>query len=249
MWWHRCQTAYHGPRREGRLHDALLVREGEPVAKPADWSTWHDSYEDPQSPLSLRLALVQEETRKAIERQPPGPIRLVSICAGQGRDVIGVLVRHPRRGDVAAALLEFDPENVEQARQHALAAGLANVSATVADASCTDCYDGVVPADVILICGVFGHLSPDDVRRTIRYLPHLCGTGATIVWTRHAGLRHGSANLTPSMRIWFQESGFEELAFRTTADGHGVGAHQLVAPPQPYEPGLRLFTFLDPTPK
>ena len=219
------------------------------MAKPADWSTWHDTYEDPASPISLRLALVQDETRKAIERRPPGPIRLVSICAGQGRDVIGVLASHPRQADVAAALLEFDPENVEMARQHAMAAGLSNVSARVADASCTDCYDGVIPADVLLVCGVFGHLSSDDVHQTISYLPRLCGPEATVIWTRHAGLRHGSANLTPSIRAWLQDSGFEELAFRTTVDGHGVGAHRLVTAPKPYEPGLRLFTFLDPTPQ
>src|SRR3989442_973015 len=31
-----------------------------------------------------------------VDQAPPGPLRAVSICAGQGRDLIGVLREHPR---------------------------------------------------------------------------------------------------------------------------------------------------------
>ena len=76
---------------------------GSGPAAPADsdshWVRWHESYEDPASPLSLRLRLVQAGVREVLDAVPPshpGPIRVVSLCAGQGRDVIDVVSTHPR---------------------------------------------------------------------------------------------------------------------------------------------------------
>jgi hypothetical protein len=64
----------------------------------------------------LRLAehqMVQAMVADALERVPPGPVRVVSLCAGQGRDLLGVLADHPRRGDVTARLVELDPGNAD----------------------------------------------------------------------------------------------------------------------------------------
>ena len=47
-----------------------------------DWARWHDAYEDPDSPLSIRLALVRRHLSDALTGAPPGPIRVVSLCAG-----------------------------------------------------------------------------------------------------------------------------------------------------------------------
>src|SRR5271156_1887559 len=52
------------------------------------WVRWHAPYENPASMLSLRLATVQSMVRAALDEIPsthPGPIRMVSLCAGQGR--------------------------------------------------------------------------------------------------------------------------------------------------------------------
>ena len=62
-----------------------------------DWYNWHAPYGDPSSGLSLRLSWVQERIRAALDETPPGPIRLISMCAGQGHDVLGALPDHPRR--------------------------------------------------------------------------------------------------------------------------------------------------------
>ncbi len=93
-----------------------------------DWASWHDAYDDPASALSTRLALVQAHLSHALAMAPAGPIRVVSLCAGQGRDVIGVLPGHPRRDDVSALLVESDPRNAQVASDRAAAAGLANVT-------------------------------------------------------------------------------------------------------------------------
>src|SRR5262249_32770515 len=81
----------------------------------------------PESALSARLRAVQRELREAIDASPPEPVRLVSVCAGQGHDVVGALHGHPRCGDVNATLIELDDQNLRAARERAGAAGLTNV--------------------------------------------------------------------------------------------------------------------------
>ena len=69
------------------------------MAEPTDWQQWHAAYDDPDSRLSERLRVVQSHVRAALDERAaqPGPIRITSMCAGQGRDVIGALAEHPRR--------------------------------------------------------------------------------------------------------------------------------------------------------
>jgi hypothetical protein len=52
----------------------------------------------------------------------------------------------------------------------------------------------------------------------------------------------GVPDQKPSIRGWFRDAGFAELANRAT-EVHGVGVNQLVSPPPPFEPGQRLFRF------
>ena len=94
------------------------------------------------------------------------------------------------------------------------------------------------------MCGVFGHLSPAELRRSISLLPRLLAADATVIWTRHLGSPRGNPDLTPTIRSWFRDAGFEEIAFRTARRVFGVGAHQLVVPPEPLRPGERLFHFV-----
>jgi hypothetical protein len=166
---------------------------------------------------------------------------LISMCAGQGRDVIAALSGHPRCGDVTARLVELDPDLARQARARAADAGLVNVEVTVGDASLTAAYAGAVPAHVVLVCGVFGNISDADIQRTIRELPHLCTAGATVVWTRH----RLPPDATPAVRASFDEVGFEEVAF-DTGDGlsFGVGTNRYVGAPANYRAGRQMFTFV-----
>src|SRR6266566_564111 len=108
-------------------------RAADPPAQ--DWRAWHDEYDVPGSQLARRLAAVQEQIRVALDSSPPGPLRVVSICAGQGRDLLGVLATHPRGRDVTARLVELDPRNAAIARDAAHAAGLGGVGVVVGDAS------------------------------------------------------------------------------------------------------------------
>lgn len=204
-----------------------------------DWRAWHSGYEDPNSELGRRLALVRAQLRAALDSAPPGPIRVVSVCAGQGHDVIGVLSEHPRRGDVTARLVELDAQNVALARAAARAAGLDAVEAVAGDASMTDAYLGAVPADVVLVCGVFGNIAAADVTATIEHLLQLCAPRATVIWTRH----RRAPDLVPHIRATFTACGFEEVAF-AEAPPFGVGTNRLLAEPRPLRPGVKMFEFI-----
>jgi hypothetical protein len=206
-----------------------------------DWVAWHAAYDDPSSSLSVRLRLVREHLSRALDRAPAGPVRLVSLCAGQGRDVLGVLPEHPRRQDTSAVLVETDPDNVAVARHLATEAGLSQVEVREADAARVGAFADALPADVLLLCGIFGNVSAGDIHRTVAAAPALCAPGATVLWTRH----RRAPDLTPQIRAWFGASGFAEVAFEApdTEALTGVGVHRLTAAPAPDLPGEPLFTF------
>jgi hypothetical protein len=208
------------------------------------WVRWHRAYEDSDSALSMRLRLVQDGVREVLDHHPPGPIRIVSICAGQGRDVIDVVADHPRRADVQARLVELDPGLVAFARARAAAAGVGDVVEVVeGDASLAGSYAGALPADLVVICGVFGNISDDDIRAVARRMPSLCAPGGTVVWTRH----RRPPDLTPSVRGWFAEAEFVEKSFvAPNPYVLGVGCHQWAggAGGGSLDPDLRLFRFI-----
>ncbi|MGI5245163.1 class I SAM-dependent methyltransferase family protein [Dactylosporangium sp. CA-139066] len=205
------------------------------------WVRWHDKYDVPGSSLSVRLDLVAAHVARAVDARPAGPVRLVSACAGQGRDVVRALREHPRRGDVTGRLVELDPVNAADARDRIAAAGLSGLEVLEADAGATAAYAGAVPAGVILMCGVFGNVTDEDIRATVHALPEFAEPGARVIWTRH----RGAPDVTPRIRGWFAEAGFREVAFDAPEPfSVGVGVHELAAPPRPLTADRRLFTFV-----
>ncbi|MEU6998146.1 class I SAM-dependent methyltransferase [Nonomuraea sp. NPDC046570] len=203
-----------------------------------DWRSWHDEYDLPDSSLARRLRAVQERIRVALDGCPPGPLKVVSLCAGQGRDLLGVLAGHPRRDDVRARLVEVDPGNVAFARN--LAAGLDGVEVVMGDAALTDHYLGMVPADLVLVCGLFGNITESDIERTVDHCVRLCATGATVIWTRH----REPPDRVPLICDWFEARGFERQWVSDPDAGFGVGAHRFTGRPQPLTAGASMFTFV-----
>jgi hypothetical protein len=211
------------------------------MADSTDWDAWHRPYESPGSPLARRLRIVQSAIRAELEATAPRPVRALSVCAGDGRDLIQVLASRPDADRVTADLLEQDPRCVARARAQVLKAGLATVRVTRTDASSSDAYTGLMPADLLLLCGVFGNIADRDVRRLIGALPQLCGTGGLLIWTRH----HRPPDLTPSIRRWLREARFDEVSFTAPSDVvFSVGAHRFSGEPVPLEPARTLFSFV-----
>jgi hypothetical protein len=206
-----------------------------------DWFAWHAPYDIAGSALAVRLELAQGYITTALDEAPPGPIHVVSLCAGQGRDVIGALEDHPRRADVLARLVELDPRNSEVARRSAAEAGL-GVEVVTGDASSSDSYAGAVPAQIVVACGIFGNITDSDIHNFTQLVPMLCDKGATVIWTRH----RRQPDLTPSIRRWFAQAGFQELGFDAPS-GHpfvGVGSARWKGPAGELRPGETFFTFV-----
>jgi hypothetical protein len=201
-----------------------------------DWASWHDPYDDPRSPLSHRLRAVREQIALALDRSSPGRIRLLSLCAGRGLDVLPLLPLHPRGSDVVGRLVELDERNCAAARELAPP----RIEVVQGDAGTTNACAGAVPADLLLLCGIFGNVSDEHVRRTVEAAPSLCAPGATALWTRSTH----DPDLTPSVRQWWAQAGFTETAFVTGgAESWSVGAAVLSGEPRPFLPGQSLFTF------
>jgi hypothetical protein len=210
------------------------------------WVRWHESYDDPDSALSFRLRLVQDGVRAALDCARAGTVSIVSMCAGQGRDVIDVVAAHARRSDVRALLVESDSSLVMFARQRAAEFGVSEqVEVVQGDASLVRSYTTFVPADLVLICGVFGNVSAEDIRGTVARMPSFCAPEGTVIWTRH----RRSPDLTPSVRGWFADAGFDEVSFAAPPETVlSVGCSRLAeggsAGAGPLDPDLRLFDFV-----
>ena len=76
-----------------------------------NWDEWYKHY-DSLPGLQERLRIVREQIVAALNECPAGQIQIVSICAGDGRDLIGALQNHPRRDDVSALLLDNHAESI-----------------------------------------------------------------------------------------------------------------------------------------
>jgi hypothetical protein len=207
-----------------------------------DWVEWHAQYEDAGSVLTQRLRAVQRAIRAFLDENPGRPLRVLSMCAGDGRDLIEVLSADPEAARrVTARLVELDPVLAARAREAAAAHGLTGIEVVEADAGSTDAYAGAVPADLLVLCGVFGNVSDADVEGTIRALPQLCAPGAGLIWTR----RRHPPEVIERMRTWLDETGFARYSLEAP-DGvrWTVGAERLTAGPAELEPGRRLFNFV-----
>ena len=205
-----------------------------------DWHAWHEPYADETSPLSRRLRLVQRHIASWLDDRHGEALTVVSACAGQGHDLLGVLSVRADANRVRATLLEYDERTVTAAQAAVDDAALRNVTVVRANAGDRAAYVGAVPADLVLMAGVFGNIDDVDVQGTISALPELCAAGATVIWTR----TRRAPDLTPAVRRWLAAAGFVERAFHAPADAlFSVGVHHFVGVPTPLTPRGRLLRF------
>lgn len=205
-----------------------------------DWAEWHEAYTRPGSGLAERLAAVRTAINDYLDTTDTDRVRVISMCSGDGRDLLGVLASRDDAGRVEGLLVEFDPGLAERARE-ATEGSAAHVTVRRGDAADSSLYADAAPADLLLMCGVFGNISDQDVHETIAALPQLCETGGRVIWTRH----HDEPDLTPQMRDWFRTAGFEEVSFvAPDSDSWSVGCHRFAGTPQPLDPQAHWFTFI-----
>lgn len=205
------------------------------------WYQWHAPYDDLRSAETDRLEAVQRFLDRALDEAPPGPLKAVSVCSGQARDLLPVLIHHVRGTDVAARMVELDPLNAAFLLGALGSTRLVDVDVVVADAGTTDAYIGAVPADLVLLGGVFANISPGDASRTVDTLTALCRPGGTVVWTSY-GDRLADADEVVAL---FETSQFEllELCWGARRD-YLVARHRYTGPQRGLLGQRRFFRFL-----
>ena len=219
---------------------------GEPRLR--DYVPWHAAYDDPHSVLSARLREVQAQIAAFLDRTAPGSVQVISVCAGEGRDLLGVLAAREDGERVTGALIEID-ERICAVAEEAIERLGAECRLIVrrADAGLLAAYDGLRPADLLLLSGIMGNITPADIRRLIHAGRTLCAPGATVIWTRGAQ----EPDLGADIRAWFDEAGFAQVALAERVGGTAlrVGVERLVADPGAPLPADvaphdgRIFTF------
>ena len=166
---------------------------------------------------------------------------MLSVCAGDGRDVIDVLAGREDPARVRSVLLEAHPGIADLARARAAAAGITGLSVRVCDAADTGAYVGAVPADVVLLVGIFGNIANSDITTTIQTAPQLCAPGATVIWSRG----RDRDDINNSIRAEFADAGFAELGYAESdlPSRPALGSMRYDGPPVPLDTAQHLFTF------
>ena len=205
---------------------------------PRDWHAWHHQYDDPSSSLSRRLDVVRHQLARVLAERPSGPVTLLSLCAGDGRDTLPVLasLAAGHRADVRVTLVELDAGLAEAARQEAAGLGL-DVDVRTGDAGLAATWADTCPVDVLMLCGVFGNVADVGVAGTVTALPSLLVPGAVVLWTRGRAVDQDPTTVEGDPAQWvrslFVDAGFTEDAFVSPPDaGFRVGAHRGPARPQ-----------------
>jgi hypothetical protein len=207
-----------------------------------DWVVWHEAYDDPSSSLARRLDVVRRRLGAVLDASAGERRRLLSLCAGDGRDVIPVLAARAAWSLESALLVEWDEELARRATEAASSNGLEEVEVRCADAGNLASFRDVLPVDVLLLCGIFGNIEHEHVEDVIGVLPLLLANGGYVIWTRGAS----DPDRRPEVRSWFCSSGFAEVSFDGAPETFGVGVNQLVSglPDARRQPPTRLFHFV-----
>lgn len=207
-----------------------------------DWVDWHRAYDSPTSSLARRLAVVQRRLGEALDAVPTANPRILSLCAGDGRDVLAVLGSDHETTPATVMLVEKDETLARRAVAAADQAGLDAVEVRCGDASDPGVFDDFLPADVLLLCGIFGNIDHAEARKVIAVLPKLLATGGLVIWTRGGSTPDRRLELRRS----FRSAGFDELSFDGAPEPYGVGLNRMSGP-APEDSGAlsgKLFTFV-----
>jgi hypothetical protein len=205
-----------------------------------NWKEWHSQY-DRCEVMQSRLATVRQTIEQCLRLLPPGRQRILSVCAGDGRDIIPLIAQSPRRSDFRGVLVEQDAALVKAGQElidaHELGRYLTFLQA---DATAPAIYAERIPCDLVLAAGVFGNLLPRDFDMFVRALGAFLKTDGYLVWTRNRVVSNGHREI-PRIRQTLQSHGFVECYHHDITD-YIVACHQYQHETLPL-PDTKLFTF------
>jgi hypothetical protein len=220
-----------------------------------DWYKWHDAY-DHDPALKKRLVLVRNHLSRCLDRSAPGEVRVISVCAGDGRDILRTLVDHKRLADTRVRLVELDPNLVADGKDACQALGLSShVEFVIGDATDPSSYRAVAPANIVVMCGMLGLVDLPELPNVVRAMQALCRHKGHVVWTRRLDWRDGVRQIKVLQEL-MAKAGFRRAALNVTSFGallwkaprasFAVGTHRYDGEPITLPEGGRLFTIADP---
>ncbi len=207
-----------------------------------DWIEWHLAYEDPAHHLTRRLEIVRRRLADALDATAAPRPRVLSLCAGDGRDVIPVLTDRGPPQPACALLVESNAALADRAMEAARRSGLADIEVRCGDAADPRVFQDFLPAHVLLLCGIFGNVEPSDVKAVIGSVRALIATGGYVIWTRG----DSPPDMRPQIRDWLTAEGLVELSFDGAPEPFGVGVNQMAGSvgDVPAQLPARLFSFV-----
>jgi hypothetical protein len=209
-----------------------------------DWQAWHRDYDDADSSVSRRLVQVRRRLALLLG-ELDGPVRLLNLCSGDGRDTVPVLAETDR--EVDACLVELDPHLAAAARAAAAEAGV-RLEVRTGDAATPATYADRLPVDLLVMVGVLGNVSDADAETTTRAAASMVVPGGTVVWSRSSRFRDPPTHDYADPAVWardrFEAHGFETQEFVVPeVDAWRLGVSVLRHPSEAVLPET-LFTFV-----
>lgn len=220
-----------------------------------DWHKWHNGY-DQNPALKRRLVLVRKHLSRCLDHTAPGEVRIISVCAGDGRDILRTLAGHKRLADARVRLVELDPNLVADGENASKALGLSNhVEFVNGDATDPGSYRAVAPANIVVMCGMLGLVDFPELPNVVRAMQALCAHKGHVVWTRRLDWRNG-VQQTKVLQNLMAQAGFRRASLSVTSFGalffkkprpsFAVATHRYDGEPAALSQSERLFTIGDP---
>ena len=216
-----------------------------------DWQQWHQGY-DRNPALKKRLVLVRKHLSKCLDRSAPGEVRIISVCAGDGRDLLSTLAGHERLADARARLVELDPNLVADGEKACKALGLSgHVEFVNGDATDVSSYLTAAPANDVVMCGMLGLIDRTELPNVVRAMQALCAPKGHVIWTRRLDWRDGVGqtkvlqNLLAQAgfrRVMLSVTAFGALFFKSSRPSFAVGTHRYDGEPLPLPESGHVFT-------
>jgi hypothetical protein len=163
--------------------------------------------------------LVRKHLSKCLDRSAPGEVRVISVCAGDGRDILNTLADHERLADARVRLVELDPNLVADGKNACRNLKLAShVEFVNGDATDPGSYRAVAPASIVVMCGMLGLVELGELPNVVRAMQALCANGGHVVWTRRLDWRDGVRH-TKVLQDLMANAGFRRATLSVTSFG------------------------------
>src|SRR5690606_15461460 len=184
-----------------------------------NWQKWHDKYKSDDN-LKNRLLAVQKAIKSCLPKDNNEIYTILDLGAGDGRDIAEALKNYPKPANIQGLLVEIDEVLAAQAMQAMQNAELTNLKVIVGDASSIKNSASTVPVDLVLLCGIVGNISDEDVEKAIKALPMLLKPGGKVIWTRN----RREPDKTPVIRELLKSNDLDEVQYIAAENSiYGIG--------------------------